>query len=69
LFADVGFGVGIMALATTAVLLFTHDDPSATPADEAPAATSSRRAAPRANLQVTPQISPTTASATALVRF
>jgi tetratricopeptide (TPR) repeat protein len=69
LFADVGFGVGIMALATTAVLLFTHDDPSATPADETPAAMSTRRAAPRASLEVTPQFSPTTASATARVRF
>lgn len=69
LFADVGFGVGIMALATTAVLLFTHDEPSATPADEAPAATTSRAAAPRASLEVTPQFSPTTAAATARVRF
>jgi hypothetical protein len=69
LFADVGFGVGIMALATTAVLLFTHDEPSATPAAETPDATSARRAAPRASLEVTPQFSPTTASATARVRF
>jgi tetratricopeptide (TPR) repeat protein len=69
LFADVGFGVGIMALATTAVLIFTHDAPSATPAADTPAATSSRKPAPRASLEVTPQFSPTTASATARLRF
>jgi tetratricopeptide (TPR) repeat protein len=69
LFADVGFGVGVMALATTAVLLFTHDAPSATPADETPAATSSRKPVPRASLEVMPQFSPTAASATARVRF
>jgi tetratricopeptide (TPR) repeat protein len=69
LFADVGFGVGIMALATTAVLLFTHDEPSATPAADTPTTTSSRKPAPRASLEVTPQFSPTTASATARLRF
>lgn len=69
LFADVGFGVGIMALATTAVLLFTHDEPSAKPAADTPAATSARKPAARASLELMPQFSPTTASATARVRF
>ncbi|HKP58166.1 MAG TPA: tetratricopeptide repeat protein [Polyangiales bacterium] len=59
LFADVGFGIGIMALATTAVLLFTHD--SAAPTDEQPAETT--------RLELIPQVTPHTASATARVRF
>jgi hypothetical protein len=67
LFADVGFGVGIMALATTAVLLFTNDAPAAKPADDK--SMSLRRPAPRASLEITPQLSPTTASATARIRF
>lgn len=66
LFADVGFGIGIMALATTAVLLFTNDAPASKPADDK---ASARHAASRVSLEITPQLSPTTASATARVRF
>jgi tetratricopeptide (TPR) repeat protein len=67
LFADVGFGIGVMALAPTAVLLFTNDAPATKPADDHAAGV--RRAAPRASLEITPQLSPTTASATARIRF
>lgn len=69
LFADVGFGIGIMALATTAVLLFTNDAPATKPADAPSDQASARRAAPKASLEITPQLSPTTASATARIRF
>jgi tetratricopeptide (TPR) repeat protein len=58
LFADVGFGVGAMALITTAVLLFTHDTPEDV---ETPGQT--------AKLSVLPQITPSGASATAKLRF
>jgi tetratricopeptide (TPR) repeat protein len=58
LFADVGFGIGIMALTTTAVLLFTQDT---SPTEEAPTEA--------ARIEVIPQVSPTAASATARVRF
>ena len=58
LFADVGFGVGAMALITTAVLLLTHDTP------EAP-----DKVAQTAKLSVLPQITPSGASATAKLRF
>jgi tetratricopeptide (TPR) repeat protein len=57
LFSDVGFGIGAMALITTAVLLFTHDDTP--PAEQAA----------QAKLQLIPSISPAGASATAKVRF
>lgn len=57
LFADVGFGIGAMALVTTAVLLLTHDE---TPPKEQPAA---------ARLQIIPAVSPAGASATAKVHF
>jgi tetratricopeptide (TPR) repeat protein len=59
LFADVGFGIGIMALATTAVLLFTQDS----------VATTEDKPASSARLELIPQVSPSTASATARVRF
>jgi hypothetical protein len=58
LFADVGFGVGAMALVTTAVLLLTHDDVKS--ADEAPST---------ARLQLIPSVTARGASATAKVRF
>ncbi len=68
LFADVGFGVGIMALATTAVLLFTQDEPDpAGPAEKAP--DNARRPKPQASLELIPKLTPSTASATARVRF
>jgi tetratricopeptide (TPR) repeat protein len=57
LFADVGFGIGAMALVTTAVLLLTHDD---TPPPEQPSA---------ARLQIIPTVTTAGASATAKVRF
>jgi hypothetical protein len=57
LFSDVGFGIGAMALVTTAVLLLTHDD-------------SSSEAAPQtASLQIIPAVTPSGASATAKLRF
>ncbi|HKU41039.1 MAG TPA: hypothetical protein VJR89_22910, partial [Polyangiales bacterium] len=59
LFADVGFGIGVMALATTAVLLFTHDAPGA----------SGELPPEAARLELIPRVAPTGASATARVRF
>lgn len=61
LFADVGFGVGVMALATAAVLYFATGDESE---DVAKAAR-----APRAKLDVLPELSPSSVSATARVSF
>jgi tetratricopeptide (TPR) repeat protein len=57
LFADVGFGVGAMALVTTAVLLLTHDDV------KAPEQTA------RVGIEVIPSVTARGASATAKVRF
>lgn len=59
LFADVGFGVGAMALVTTAVLLLTHDDVKAP--EQATQQTS--------RLELIPSVTPRGASATAKVRF
>jgi len=56
LFADVGFGVGAMALITTAVLVLTRDD-------------GTTEAKPQAGLSLTPHISATGAAATAELRF
>ena len=58
LFADVGFGVGAMALVTTAVLLLTHDDVKS----PEPGPQTSR-------LELIPSITARGASATAKVRF
>jgi tetratricopeptide (TPR) repeat protein len=59
LFADVGFGIGAMALVTTVVLLVTHDEP------KEPEQTA--RALPQ--LEVVPQVTRTGASASAKFRF
>lgn len=59
LFSDVGFGIGAMALVTTAVLLFTHEPASSTDSDKTQ----------RASLQLIPHVTPSGASATAKLRF
>jgi hypothetical protein len=59
LFSDVGFGIGAMSLITTAVLLFTHDDPHPSEA----------RPEQGARLELTPSFSAHGAAATAKVRF
>jgi tetratricopeptide (TPR) repeat protein len=68
LFADVGFGVGAMALTTAAVLYFSQDD---APGDAPPSDPIVRaRAKPAtAKLQLIPQLSPTSAAATARLTF
>ncbi|HEX2676770.1 MAG TPA: PEGA domain-containing protein [Polyangiales bacterium] len=59
LFADVGFGVGVMAIATCAVLYLTSDDaPSATASDKA-----------EAKLRVSPALSPSVVGANARLSF
>jgi tetratricopeptide (TPR) repeat protein len=74
LFADVGFGVGVMALATAAVLMFTSDEMEEEAAPDV-VPSSARLQAPRERAQtglrldIIPQFSPTTAAATARVQF
>jgi hypothetical protein len=58
LFADVGFGVGAMALVTTAVLLLTHDDVKEPEQDKQ-----------TSRFEVIPSVTARGASATAKVRF
>jgi tetratricopeptide (TPR) repeat protein len=68
LFADVGFGVGAMAVATAAVLYLTHDEVAAS----APEASARKRVAPAlaaGQLQFVPRLSANSASATARIRF
>jgi tetratricopeptide (TPR) repeat protein len=67
LFADVGFGVGAMALVTTAVLLFDREEAAPAPAASTTAAGPPRSAS--AHLQLIPQFSSSSAAATARVRF
>jgi tetratricopeptide (TPR) repeat protein len=57
LFADVAFGIGAMSLITAAVLYFTYDDTDVV-AD-----------ADSARLEIEPQVTPSSATATARVRF
>ena len=58
LFADVGFGVGAMALVTTAVLLLTHDD-----------VTNTEETRQTTRFELIPSVTARGASATAKVRF
>ena len=58
LFADVGFGVGALAIVTAAVLYFTYDDKPDSDSD-----------ASSARLTLTPVLSPSTAAASARLRF
>jgi hypothetical protein len=66
LFSDVGFGIGAMAAVTAAVLYFTKDDVA--PATNA----QTKRQSPTlaaSRLQLIPQLSASSASATARIRF
>lgn len=63
LFSDVGFGIGAMSLITTAVLLFTHDEPTADKLDRADDESQGAR------LEVVPSFTARSASASAKVRF
>jgi tetratricopeptide (TPR) repeat protein len=67
LFADVGFGVGAMALVTAVVLLFDRQEAVPAPAASTTAAGQARNAS--AHLQLLPQFSPGGAAASARVRF
>jgi tetratricopeptide (TPR) repeat protein len=67
LFADVGFGVGAMALVTTMVLLFDRDE-AVPPPTASPTAAGQPRSA-SARLQLIPQLSSRSAAASARVRF
>jgi tetratricopeptide (TPR) repeat protein len=74
LFADVGFGVGAMALVTAAVLYLTYDDVQ--PEAQARRVGSTRALASTgahggsgARLEIIPRISPNAASASARIRF
>lgn len=60
LFSDVGFGIGAMALVTTAVLLFTRD---------ASSSDSDKPDKQSAQLQFIPNVTPSGASASAKLRF
>ncbi len=64
LFADVGFGVAVMAAATCAVLYFTSDD---APTADPHAADGGKGA--RAKLEILPALSPTSAAASARLTF
>ncbi|HEX7480369.1 MAG TPA: tetratricopeptide repeat protein [Polyangiales bacterium] len=63
LFADVGFGVGVMAIATAAVLYLTSSD---APSE---AQSHGRQPVQHAHLQLVPALSPSSASATARLQF
>jgi hypothetical protein len=69
LFSDVGFGFGTMAAVTAAVLYFTNDDVAPAPATPPAQAQRQSPALGAAHLQFIPQLSVSSASASARIRF